>query len=98
MQLRSAGDRNNPGFPREQPCKRRLRRSRLLLCGDVAEQFDQGLIRFSRLWSETRVDVAQVGTVKRRGFVNLSGEKASAQRAERNEADAEFFKRRKHFC
>ena len=97
MQLRSAGDRNNPGFPREQPCKRSLRRSRLLLCGDVAEQFDQGLIRFSRLRGETRVDVAQVGTVKRRMFVNLSGEKTSAQRAERNEADAEFFKHRKHF-
>ena len=39
-------------------------------------------------------DVAEVGAVERRVLVDLAGEEALAQRAEGDEADAEFFERR----
>ena len=64
---------------------------------DLAEQIDQGLIRFPRLRREARDDVAEVGTVERRVLVDLPREEALAQRAVGNEADPEFLEGRQHF-
>ena len=63
----------------------------------VVEQIDQRLIRFPRLRRKAGNDVAEVGAVERRVLVDLSREKAFPERAERNEADAEFLERRQHF-
>src|SRR5215813_5807990 len=97
MQLRSAWYRSNPRLLGQQPRERYLGGSRLLPFSDLAEQINQGLIRFPGLRGKARDDVAEVGTVERRVFVNLSREKALAQRAVGNEADPELLKGRYHF-
>ena len=97
MQLRGARDRNDPRLLGQQPGERDLSRCRLLPFCDLAKQIDQGLIRFPSLRRKARDDVAEVGTVERRVFVDLSREEALAQRAEWNEADPEFLERRQHF-
>ena len=66
-------------------------------CRDPAQQVDQGLVRLPGLRREARERVAEVGAVERRVLVDLAGEEALAQRAEGDEADAEFFERRQHF-
>jgi hypothetical protein len=43
MLLRGAWDRDDPRLLGQQPSERDLSRRRLLLLGDLAEQFDQGL-------------------------------------------------------
>ena len=96
MQLRGARDRNDPRLLGEQPGERDLGRRRLLPLRDLAEQIDQGLVRLPGLRREARDDVAEVGAVERRVLVDLAREEALAQRAERNEADAEFLERRQH--
>ena len=62
--------------------------------GDLAEQIDQGLVRLARLRREARDDVAEVAAVERRVLVDRAGEEALAERAEGDEADAEFLERR----
>src|SRR6266487_4416876 len=62
-----------------------------------AKQINQGLIRFSSLWRKARDDVAEVGTVERRVFVDLAREEALPKRAKWNEADSEFLEGRQHF-
>ena len=94
MQLRGAGDRHDPRLLRQQPGERDLGGRRLLPCGDLAEQIDQGLVRLPGLRREAGDDVAEVGAVERRVLVDLAREEALAQRAEGNEADAEFLERR----
>ena len=64
VQLRCAGDGNDPRLLREQPGERDLRRRRFLLFGDLAEQIDQGLIRFAVLRREARDDVAEIGAYR----------------------------------
>ena len=95
--FRGARDRHNPRLLRQQPRERDLRRCRLLPLCDRAKQINQRLIRFPSLRRKARDDVAKVGTVERRVLVDLAREEAPAQRAEWNEADAEFLKRRQHF-
>src|SRR5437762_4734395 len=97
MEFRGAWDGNDPRLLREQPCERNLSRCRLLPFCDVANQIDQGLIRFARLRREARESVAEIGTVECSVFVDLSCEKASAQRTVRNKADSEFFECRQYF-
>jgi len=57
---------------------------------DLAKQIDQSLIRFSSLRRKARDDVAEVGIVERRVFVDLSREEALPQGAKWNEADSEL--------
>ena len=57
-------------------------------------QIDQNLIRFSGLRSETGDDVAKVGTVECRVFVDLPRQEALPQRAEGDEADPELLEGR----
>src|SRR5205823_13791513 len=94
---RGTRNRHDPRLLGKQPGKRDLRGSRLLAFCDLAKQIDQGLIRFSSLWRKTRDDVAEVGTVKGRVFVDLSCEEALPQWAKWNEADSEFLEGRQHF-
>ena len=97
VQLRGARDRNDPRLLGKQPGERDLSRCRLLPFCDLAKQINQGLIRFPSLRRKARDDVAEVGTVERRVFVDLSREEAFAQRTEWNEADPEFLERRQQF-
>src|SRR5262249_43083476 len=90
-------DWNNPRFLGQQPGERDLGRRRLLPLGDLAEQINQGLIRLPSLRREARDDVAKVGTVECRVFVDLSCQEALTQRAEGNEADAQLLKGWQHF-
>ena len=94
--LRRTGDRDDPRLLGEQPRERDLSRGRLLPFGDLAEQINQGVIRFSSLRREARNDVAKVGTVERSVFVDLSGEEALTKRTEWNEADSKFLERRQY--
>ena len=89
MELGRSWNRNDPGFLSQEPCERDLRRRRSLPCSDGLQQIDQGLIRFPRLRREARHDVAEIRTVERRVFVDLSREEAFAKKAEWNEPDAE---------
>ena len=66
-------------------------------CSEFAEQVHHGLIGFAIFRREARDDIAEIVFVELRIFADLSGEEAFAQRAEGNEADAEFFECRNHF-
>ncbi len=90
-------DRSRPRLLGKQPGERYLSRCRLLPFCDLAKQINQGLIRLPSLRRKARENVAEVGTVERRVFVDLSREEALPQRAVWNEADAEFLEGRQHF-
>src|SRR6266567_1596030 len=94
MQLRRARYRNDPRLLDLQPPDCDLRGRYLFPGGDLAEQIDQGLVRLASLRREAGNDVAEVGAVEPRVLVDRAREEALAQRAEGNEADAEFLKRR----
>src|SRR5438046_9411761 len=97
MQIRGAGNWNDPRLPGHQPCERDLGDGGLRPLTDLAEQINQGLICLERLRRETGKGATEVGTVESRFLIHLSREKTLAQRAVRNEADAEFFERRYDF-
>src|SRR3984893_793374 len=97
MQLGRARDRHYPRFLRKQPSECDLSRRHLLLLRKSAQQIHQRLIRFPVLWRKARDDVAEIVFVELRIFADLSGEEALAERAEWNEADAEFLERRHYF-
>src|SRR5436305_5293967 len=94
MQLRGAGDRHDPGLLGEEPGERDLGGRRALALRDAPEQVDQRPVRLPGLRGEAGDGVAEVGAVERGVLVDLAGEVALAQRAERNEADAERFESR----
>jgi len=54
------------------------------------KQIDQGLIGFASFGREARDDVAEIVFIELGIFCDLAGEEAFAERAEGNEADAEF--------
>src|SRR4029077_3604588 len=91
MKLRCPWDRNNPRLLGEQPCEGYLSRCCLLSLCDLAQQINQPLIRFSSFWSKARDDVAEIGAIEFRIFVDLAGEEALTKRAKWNESDPEFF-------
>ena len=90
MQLRRTRDRNDPRLLCKQPGERDLSRCHFLLLRESAKQINQRLIRFTVLRRKARDYVAEVIFVELRVFADLAGEEALAQRAERNEPDAEF--------
>src|SRR3990172_3150531 len=81
----------------KKPGPRGLSRGRLLPFSDLGEQIHKGLIRFPSLRCEAREGVAEVGTLERSAFVDLSREEPPAQRTESNQADAEFLEGRYDF-
>src|ERR1700722_19111345 len=94
--LRRAGNRDNPGFLREQPCKRDLCRRGLLLLREGGNHIDQSLVGPAVVRTEPRYSVAEVGAVELGLSVNFSRQEPLAKRAERHEADAKLLKRRHH--
>ena len=66
MQLRRAGNGNNPWLLREQPCQRDLSRGRTLLFCNTAKQINQSLIRLSSLRPKTGKDVAIIRAIELR--------------------------------
>jgi len=69
---------------------RAFSRCRLLGFCDLVKQINQDLIRLPSLRRKARDAVADVGTVERRIFVDLSSEEALAHRTIWNEADPKF--------
>jgi len=63
-----------PSALSEDPGERDLRGCRLLPFGDLAEQIHQGLIRSSVLRREARDDIAKIGLIELRFFVDLARE------------------------
>src|SRR5918994_1790793 len=94
VQLRGAGDRNDPRLLGKQPGDRDLGTRHPLLGRDLAEHLDQGLVRLPGLRREARNDVAEVGTVERRVLVDRARQEALAERAEGDEADTELLESR----
>ncbi len=95
MQLGRAGDRHDPGLLREQPSERDLRGRRASSLVAIAPS------RSTRAWLALRFSAEKRGTTLRksvlsnvRRVVDLAGEKSLAERAERDEADAEFLAER----
>jgi hypothetical protein len=96
-QLRGARDRHDPRLLGKEPGKRDLSRRNLLAFRDPAEQVDKRLVGFPSLRRKSREDVAEVGTVEGRVFVDLPREEAPAEGTVRNETDSEFLEGRQHF-
>src|SRR6266566_3619023 len=89
-------NRDNPRLLREQPRERDLRRHRALTLRDTLHEVDHYHVCRTGVRGEARRYAAKVFLVERRRRVDRSGEEASAQRTERNEADAELLARREH--
>src|SRR5579862_1990026 len=89
MELGGAGDRHDPRLLRQQPSERDLRRRHHLLCRDFAQPVDQPLVGLARLGREARHDVAEIIADEAGVGVDRAGQETLAERAERNEADAE---------
>src|SRR5262249_34066508 len=97
MQFCGAWDWRNPRLLGKKPGESDLSGcSSLPFCG-LAKQVNQGLIRLPSLRRKAREDVAEVGTVERCVFVDLSREESLPQRAIWNESDSEFLECRQHF-
>ena len=92
-ELGCAWNRHDPRLLCEQPCESDLRRCGFLLLCEPGHHVDERLIGFAIFFAEARDDGAEVGAVELGGCVDLAGEEAFAERAEGNEADAEFFER-----
>src|SRR5258705_224487 len=67
--------------------QRHLRRVRLLLFRDSAQQIHQRLIRFAVFWSEARDDGTEIGVIELGIFGDFASEEAPAERAEWNDPD-----------
>src|SRR5256885_2030240 len=97
MKLGGAGNRNDPGLLREQPCKRNLRRRYFLFLRKITNQVNYSLVRLAVFRREARNDVAKVVLVELSVVVDLAGEEAFPQWTEWNESDAKFLQRRDDF-
>src|SRR5204863_4311645 len=94
VQLRRAGDRDDPRLLREQPGERDLRGRRVLPLSDALEEVDERAVRRPRAGvGEARHGVAKVAALELGALVDRAGEEPLAERAERDEADAELLER-----
>jgi hypothetical protein len=93
MQLRGAWNWDNLGLLSEDPRQRDLGGRCLLPLSNLADQVDQGLVRFAGLWVEARDGVPEVAAGECGVLVDLAREEAFAHRAEGNEADSELLER-----
>ncbi len=95
QQLGRAWNWNNPWRLGKQPREGDLSGCSLLLFRELGDDIDESLIRFAIVFAEARHHGAEVGADRISWIlVDLAGEETFAEWAERNEADAEFFKRR----
>src|SRR5215510_372483 len=97
MQLRCAGNGDNPRFLREQPRERNLCRRRVLSFCELLEKINECLVCFSILFGKARNDVAEIFRVELRVFRDLAGEKSLTQRTEGYKAYAQFLAGRQYF-
>jgi hypothetical protein len=83
------------GFCASSHANRDLRRRRVLPFRDPGEQPDEGEVRLPCVGiGEARHGVAEVAALQLGRPVDLPGQEAFAERAERHEADAELLERR----
>ena len=94
VEFRGSWDRDDPGFLRQQPGERDLRRCRVLSFGKCSQPVHEGEIGLAILLRKTRHDVPEVVGIERGVRIDLAGEKSLAERTERDESDAQFFQRR----
>src|SRR5271168_4006708 len=97
MEFGGARNRNDPRSLSQDPGQCELRRRRMLARRDGAEHIDQRLVGLARFRRKARHIIAEVRAVKRGVLVDFPGQKTSAERAERNEADTQLLKRWKYF-
>ncbi len=93
MQLRGAGDRNDPRLLGKQLGKRNLRRRHSLSSCNLADEINESLVCLSRLRREAGNDVAEIGFVECCVLADGARKEALAQRAKGNETDPELLKR-----
>ena len=93
MELGRAGDRNVSRVLGEDPSERHLGGGRAVLVGVAADEVDERLVGapvlLGEAWEHLRVG-AGVAVTERGVGGDGAGEEALAERAERNEADAEL--------
>src|SRR5215472_10937529 len=91
MHLGRSRDRHHPGLLRQHPCECKLCARDLLPVRKFAQHVHDLLVGLTSLLIETRNRVAEVVCRKRCALIDRAGQEALAKRAERDEADAEFF-------
>src|SRR6266568_3213951 len=91
VQLCGARDRYDPGLLSQNPRERDLSRSRILLLRKTADQIYERLVRLAIFFIETWHGVAEVVRVELCFFCDFAREESLPERAERYEADSEFF-------
>ena len=91
VQLRGAGDGDDPRLLREEPGEGDLGGGGAEAGGDLCDEGDEGLVGLAVFFGETGEGVAEVVLFEAGGGGDGAGEKAAAKRAEGDEADAEFF-------
>src|SRR5260370_7887333 len=91
MKLRCPWDRNDPRLLGKQPSEGYLSRCCLLSFCDLAQKINQRLIRFSSFLGKARDDVAEIGAIELRIFVDLAREEALTKRPKWNESHPDFF-------
>src|SRR6266550_1501397 len=96
MELRCAGNGDNPRLLCEQPGQSDLRRCYHLLCGELSNHIHQGLIRLPVFLVEARDLVAEILTVELGVLIDCPRQETLAQRAERDESNSEFLQRRQN--
>src|ERR1700712_1311934 len=87
VQLRGAGNRNDPRLLQKQPGERDLRRRRLFRGGDHAQPIHQNLVRLAGFRRKPRHDVAEVLAVERRILTDRAGEETLAKWTEWDKAN-----------
>src|SRR3974390_2196176 len=97
LQLRGAGNWNDPGFLRKEPRERDLSGCGIFLRGEGGHQIYESAISPTGLGREARETAAIVLWVKLRVFRNRPSEESLTKRTERNKPNAEFFERGNDF-
>src|ERR1700723_2707528 len=91
MQLRRTRNRNHPGLLSKQPSQRDLCTGHFFPVCHLTQNVYQLLIRLARLLMKAWNYIAEVFTVECCVLVDGSSEEAFAERAERHQADTQFF-------
>ena len=81
------------GFCARSHAERDLRRRRVFAPSDLFERVDERLVGRQRLGCEARQGRSEVALLEGGAGVHLAGQETAAERAERDEADAEFLER-----
>ena len=90
LEFARAGNGHDPGFLRQQPGQRDLRRGGAFFCSDLFKQINHGPVGFDRLWRKARIAAADIGAVEGRVLVDLAGQVTAAQRTVGHKPNAKF--------